>query len=150
MYKVGKDIPEGEYFIKTNDDSGYFAITKDSSGSLDSIIANDLFPTFVYVTVKKGEYLEVSYARFTEAKNAPDDLASGKKVKDGMYKIGRDLPAGEYKVYSSSDYAYYCVYKNSRHRLGDIVTNALFSGSKYVTVKNGQYLYLKDAYIKRG
>lgn len=150
MYKVGTDIPAGEYFIKATDKDigGYFAICSDSSGDLSSIIANDMFKTFVYVTVKSGEYLEVSFAKFIKAANAPSDLASGSKVGDGMYKIGRDLPAGEYKIYSTSDYGYYCVYKNSRHRLDDIVKNDLFDGTRYVTVKEGQYLYLSDAYIK--
>lgn len=61
---------------------------------------------------------------------------------EGTYKIGADLPAGEYKLTSVSDDAYWEV-KNSSDADADIVGNDIFSGSAYVTVYDGQYLTLR-------
>ena len=59
-YKVGSEIPAGEYKLTTTTSvSGYYAILKDSSGT-DNIIANDNFDNQSYVTVKDGQYLELS------------------------------------------------------------------------------------------
>lgn len=61
----------------------------------------------------------------------------------GEYKVGVDIPGGEYKV-TCFENAYVAVEKNSR---GSIVTNRLSnaSSSVYVTVFNGQYLRLDNA-----
>lgn len=59
-YKVGSEIPAGEYKLTTTTSvSGYYAILKDSSGT-DNIIANDNFDNQSYVTVKDGQYLELN------------------------------------------------------------------------------------------
>ncbi len=55
-----------------------------------------------------------------------------------MYKVGSDIPAGEYKVEASGD-GYIEVSNNSTHSLNAIATNDYFQGTKYVTVKDGQY-----------
>lgn len=153
MYKVGQDIPAGEYFLKRDGSiTAYFAILKDSSGTLDSIIANDNFETFRYVKLKDGEYFEIERAVFIEAENAPeyiideDDREEG-IAPEGMYKIGRDLPAGEYKVICDDDMAYIEVAKDSRHKLSSIVSNDNFSSSRYIKVKNGQYLTVVRGHI---
>ncbi len=153
MYKVGQDIPAGEYFLKQNGSiSAYFAILKDSSGTLDSIIANDNFNTFRYVKLKDGEYLEVDRAVFIEVENAPEDIIDEDDreegiAPEGMYKIGRDLPAGEYKVICDDDMAYIEVAKDSRHKSSSIVSNDNFSSSRYIKVKNGQYLTVIRGHI---
>jgi hypothetical protein len=58
-----------------------------------------------------------------------------------MYRVGIDIPAGEYKLISDEEYsAYVCVYGSSSVSK-DIVTNDNFENSKYITVKDGEYLY---------
>lgn len=153
MYKVGQDIPAGEYFLKRDGSiTAYFAILKDSSGTLDSIIANDNFDTFRYVKLKDGEYFEIKRAVFIEVENAPEDIIDEDDreegiAPEGMYKIGRDLPAGEYKVICDDDMAYIEVAKDSRHKLSSIVSNDNFSSSRYIKVKNGQYLTVVRGHI---
>lgn len=153
MYKVGQDIPAGEYFLKRDGSiTAYFAILKDSSGTLDSIIANDNFETFRYVKLKDGEYFEIERAVFIEVENAPEDIIDEDDreegiAPEGMYKIGRDLPAGEYKVICDDDMAYIEVAKDSRHKLSSIVSNDNFSSSRYIKVKDGQYLTVVRGHI---
>ena len=93
MYKVGKDIPAGEYWIiaTEKDYSGYFCVSSDSSG--DSIIFNENFDTWVYATVKDGEYIEITRAEMCPSEKAPDMHFNSSAVLEGVYKIGKDIPA---------------------------------------------------------
>ncbi len=65
-----------------------------------------------------------------------------KKYFSGTYKVGTDLPAGEYAIMSSSQ-AYFCVYSDIDKEY--IVGNNIFSGRAYVTVYDGQVLEVSDA-----
>ena len=62
-YKVGSDLPAGEYkFTQTNSYGGYIERASDSSMELNSIISNDVTTKegeTKYVTVSNGEYLKI-------------------------------------------------------------------------------------------
>lgn len=49
---------------------------------------------------------------------------------------------GEYKLVSTSDMGYYCIYADSRHDINNIIANDNFTGQNYCNVKDGQYLVL--------
>ena len=143
MYKVGEEIPAGEYYIETTKSSCYYARTSDSTGALESIIENDNISTFTFVTLKDGEYFEITNAKFTPSSNIEPITSRG----EGMYRVGIDLPAGEYKV-KSSDTGYYAVLSSTDGSgFGNIVTNDNFDGEKYITVADGQYLKITRAEI---
>lgn len=60
----------------------------------------------------------------------------------GMYKVGEDIPAGEYLFLAkSSSSGYICITPDSNQ--SEIISNALFSGSQFATVTDGQYLEVK-------
>ena len=144
MYKIGKDIPAGEYIITSNGSSGYFELTKDSSGQLDSIICNDMFENRSIITVKDGEYLKIQSSRAYTIDNSLKAKPSNDILPSGMYKVGLDLNPGEYKIKAKGD-GYVEVTNNSRHALTGIFSNDMFSGEKYVTVTGGQYIKLQKA-----
>lgn len=56
-YKVGKNLPAGEYKLLAKGGNAYFGLTSDSNG--DDIIVNGIFETQSYVTVAEGQYLEL-------------------------------------------------------------------------------------------
>ena len=62
-YKVGSDLPTGEYkFTQTSSYGGYIERASDSSMELNSIISNDVTTKegeTKYVTVSNGEYLKI-------------------------------------------------------------------------------------------
>lgn len=148
MYKIGADIPAGEYKLyTTSSNMGYFAVNKNDSGSLGSIVTNDNFSNFAYITVVANTYLELKYCYAVPVAEAkPYELKDGKYV-DGTYKVGVDIPAGKYKLQTYGSDAYMEISKNSSGSLNSIVKNDIFEGSKYVTVSKGQYLKLRDCYI---
>lgn len=141
MYKIGTDLAAGDYYVKATS-TGYFQISSDSTGALTSIIANDNFSGNAIVTVTDGQYLEVKRAVIIPLAEAP--APSGDQLKDGMYRVGVDLPAGEYKV-TASGMGYIQISSDLSHSILSIVSNDNFDGEKYITVADGQFLTLKRA-----
>ncbi|MBC1615364.1 hypothetical protein HB904_04145 [Listeria booriae] len=142
-YKIGEDLPAGEYYLEANSEGGYFQISSDSTGSNDSIIANGNFTTNAIVTVTDGQYFKFSGSEampFSEYTPSHND-----SVEDGMYKVGIDFPPGEYKLESTSDTGYLEVSSDSKHSMNSIISNDNFEGQTYITLKDGQYLKLSNA-----
>lgn len=147
MYKVGTDISAGEYLLYPEGGMAYYQVSKDSSGALESIISNDNFQGTRYVTVKDGQYFELKSSKMLPVSEAPVQNAENGKYGEGMYKVGRDIKAGEYKVVSEGASAYYEVASSSGGGIESIVTNDNFEGEKYITAKDGQYIKLNGCSI---
>ena len=145
MYKVGTDLSAGEYVIITNNsEQGYMQITKDSTGTFDSIISNENIANRTYVTVNDTEYLTVKSGKIYPLDKAPKIDTSSGTLSDGMYKVGTDIQAGEYKINSPSN-GYIEITSGSRHTLDGIISNDNFTGDKYITIQDGQYMKLHNA-----
>ncbi len=146
-YKVGSDLPAGEYVLFCDNNLlGYMEVSSDSSGSLDSIIANENFSYNSIVTIKDGQYFKMQGSYAVPLAEVTTLDTSG----DGMFKIGTHLPAGEYKLEADDNitgYGYYEVSSDSSHVLSSIVSNDNFEGNTYVTVSDGQYLKISSAKI---
>lgn len=156
-YKVGTDIPEGEYkLIATNENPlyamAYFEIARDSSNTVESIIANDNFSTFSYVQIVDEQYFKI-----INAIAIPVDLVAAYtpvegRYTEGMYKVGFDIAQGEYRIMEEEDnpmgVGYFEITNDALHLLDSIESNNLFNGSVYITVNEGQYLKLVNAYIE--
>ena len=147
MYKIGADMTAGEYVL-VGKGMSYFEVDKDSSGQMDSIISNDNFSNRSIITVQDGQYLKIQNCTAYAFKDAPKvEVSADGFLSAGMYKVGVDLPAGEYKVIADG-MGYVEVNTASLHSLNNIVSNDNFQGERYITVKDGQYLKLGGAKIK--
>lgn len=145
MYKVGKDIPAGEYVLYASDGLGYFSVNKNASGSFDAIITNEIFQTNSIITVTNGQYLEMSGCKAAKA-SAVKVNTSG----EGMLRVGVDIAPGTYQLIATrSPYGYVEVSSNSLHKMDSIVMNDNFPKNKYIEVKKGQYLTLSGCKIKK-
>lgn len=154
-YKIGTDMPAGEYKLFTTETimgMSYYDVCKDSSGSFSSIICNDNYSNFTYITLEEGQYLNMR-----DAYAVPVEELSAYQPEDGlyitgMYKVGFDIPAGEYKIKidenSLMGMAYIERAKNSKHSLISIISNDNISAEKYLTIKDGEYLTIKGGYIE--
>ena len=129
-----------QYYENT---SGYMCVSSDSNGN--DIIDNALFKNFHYIKVASGQYLKLTNAIAVSADKYSVPNVNTSRLKEGMYKVGVDIPAGEYKAMatSSSISGYYAIY-NTASADRDIEDNELFTSSSYVTVINGQYLELSN------
>lgn len=143
MYKVGTDIEAGEYFVYcTSKVSCYMQVSSDSSGKMASIVTNGNFDTFMFVTVEDGQYLQVTSGEFVKAADAKVPGADSNNIYGaGMYRVGIDIPAGEYKVTNTSEVRCYVeVRSDSYGSLKGIVSNDNIDTFAYITVTEGQYL----------
>lgn len=142
MYKIGSDLPAGEYFLAALDDGGgYYCVSSDSNK--EDIIENDIFSNHTFITVSEGQYFDVSRACFVLSDGYTVRISDNGSLRPGMYRVGLDIPAGEYKLDATDSLGYYCIYTDSVAPL-DIVDNDLFENTAYVTVSDGQYLSLND------
>ncbi|HDR4708213.1 MULTISPECIES: hypothetical protein [Bacillus] len=148
MYKVGTDLPAGEYFLLAEQgQSAYFAVLKDSTGSSNNILQNDNFATFRFLTVEDGQYLQLKRAKMLPATKVEKIPLDGKELIPGMYRVGIDVPAGEYKlVPNDGATGYYSLHANSTvNGLKNIISNDNFKEERYLTIQEGQYLKLNRA-----
>ena len=145
MYRVGTDIPAGDYYAVTTDSryGGYYC--KYTNSSRDDIEDNDNFDTFTFFRAYEGQYLNLSRCKITAIENAPvASPNSDGSYGEGMYRVGIDIPAGEYKFTSTDKYGgYFCAYTDITYE--DIEENDNFDYSTYYTVKAGQYLKINCA-----
>ena len=77
-----------------------------------------------------------------------DGTIKNDNLSGGMYKVGVDIDAGEYKVTPDGN-GYYEVDSSSAGTLDAIVANENFSSDVYVTVSDGQYLKLSGATLSK-
>lgn len=66
----------------------------------------------------------------------------------GMYKVGIDIPAGEYNVKAELGELGYLEVSNDPNGTSIITTDA-FENNSYVSVSDGQYLVLENCYINQ-
>ena len=152
-YKVGTDLTPGIYYFDTTGNrAGYYAVSTDSSGDLSSIVDNDNVDNFTFLSVEDGQYLEVKHGRIAPAEQIdPIQPVDGKYI-SGTYRVGVDIPAGEYNVIQENKdrTAYYSVLSNLSGGVGSIEANDNFDGNAYISVSDGQYLKISHAYIAAG
>ena len=101
---------------------------------------------------KKGGYAVITQ---TSSFGSTTKIEIGVKSKsyypniNGTYKVGKDIPAGQYvvihdtQVKSSDNFTYWAIYKNKK---GTMVRNDGFSYTSIVTLKKGQYFDLNGGY----
>jgi len=146
QYKVGRDITAGEYVL-TPDADGYMMIVIESDSTLvKDPVGIDLCQGMAYVSVANGQYLTVvckaGYAITNPA--APVADTSSGVLNNGMYKVGRDFPAGTYTLESTSEAAQYLVVNSATHPLTDFFLGNSLTGTKQVDLADGQYIFLSD------
>ena len=97
----------------------------------------------------EGQYLTVTDGTFVAAADASVPAAKDGVYGAGMYRVGKDIKAGEYQVIPESGAtAYVEVSKDCTGNLTSIVSNDNISAAKYVTVSDGQYLNVTDTTFK--
>lgn len=139
VYKVGIDIPSGEYILFAENGTGYFAVSSDSNQN--DILFNDNFKYNSIIAVQEGEYVNLSRCYAVPFSDDVDINTSS----TGMFKVGTHIPSGEYKLESGEEKGYYCIYADSRH--SEIIANDNFDNQTYVTVTDGQYLLLNRCHF---
>ncbi|NLC05420.1 MAG: hypothetical protein GX778_02725 [Erysipelothrix sp.] len=147
-HKVGTDIPSGEYVVISDDRlfGGYLEVAVDSTGSLESIVTNEIVTTNHIITIEDGQFFKLERLIAYKFEESPELDTS----KEGMFKAGYHIDPGEYKIIvDDTDLgAYYAVFSDSKGGLHSIVTNNIITGDSYITVAEGQYILIQRGHLE--
>ena len=151
QYKIGTDIPEGEYFAIADPDSFLSSITvKDGAGSDAKTVLFSVFTTHSIVGVREGEYMTVVGASLIsmDASIAYVNSIIGETIPEGMYLVGFHFSPGEFKTFEDKD-AMLASITTYADPYQDKVLDIIFvDGSGYIDMKDGEYVLLNGAYLE--
>ncbi len=144
-YVIGEDMPAGEYRITTEDTSennmySTATLTLYRKGSDEKKIGTFRFQNQGLITLYNGQRLILSRGYASLADDTPVELKPA-----GMYKAGRDIEPGTYRLTAlTSDGAHYALYNDVRYYYNYMDDYQTFFEPVTVTVQEGQYLELID------
>jgi hypothetical protein len=147
-YKVGADIPAGVYYLIEDGIMPYFNVTTDANG--DDILFYSVFSGNHIAEVRDGEYFKLTSCYAVPYEDAPAVKPENGWLKDGFYVVGRDIPAGEYKLEAPENATLPCYSIYADLRQDDLVSFGVLESTQYVEVKEGQYLDLTNCKIYIG
>lgn len=102
--------------------------------------------TRVFIMKTVGSWYQVTYGNITgyvSSAYVKKETFAHQYMPGKLYKVGVDLPAGEYKLYTDA-YGSVDVYQDAAKSIG--LTGFTFRNFGYVTVENGQYVKFEDAF----
>ncbi len=147
IYKVGVDIPEGEYKVYPEGGRGYFSICTDAN--CENIIRNENFSGQMYININYGQFLELVRCYAVPVFEAAMYNASNGIYSDGEYKVGSEIPAGEYRIVAGvGQRGYYAIEEPKYNGDREIISNNNFTNAAYVLVQEGQILKLTRCSIR--
>lgn len=129
LYMYIAVVPSGDY------DEGYSEVLK---GMMDTArIISDSAP----LGADDGSSTEAPTTQ-SDGDASTQQSAPSTTVAEGMYRVGSDIPAGEYRLTAEAGTPGYWKVTASSNPDADIIGNDNFENSAYVTVADGQYLTL--------
>lgn len=147
MYKCGTDIEPGEYVIFGYCGNAYYDIYE--SAEKNSIEYQN--GNLLHVSLKDGQYIDLHSGILI-----PDSQFDYNNLKQyGIFLVGKDLEAGEYKIekitseyqskfaklsINTGDYSIYFNIHEQPYTTGYV----LGDGQEYITLKNGEYIALTN------
>ena len=145
-YVIGRDIPPGEYAVFTEDTSEQNAystctITLYKDDTDERRIGTFRFQHHGLITLYKGQHLVITKGYAVEADRAGITLGT-----TGMYKAGRDMEPGTYRITPlTSGGGYYALYNDVRYYYDYIDEYGALFEPVTINIGEGQYLELFDA-----
>lgn len=139
QYKVGVDLPEGEYIAIG---TGYVEVSTTPEGGNSIVVNDNIVDAQRYVTARDGEYVKLTgEIKLYPSADAPK-IKVDKNLPAGQFKAGTDISAGEYKIALDAK-GYFAVTKTTGN---DYVKNQFTNegGTFYATVLDGQFLQIKN------
>lgn len=143
FYRVGEDISAGEYILIGNRGTkSYYEVLSNLDGTKDSILHSEEFDANRYITLNDGEILNIKDCTLVDQYVEPLDVS--KYTLNGMYKVGVDIPSGEYTLKALKGTGIYEVVIDSTNNTSSIKDSKVFDGTIEVSLTDGSYLKLSN------
>ncbi len=154
-YEVGVDLPAGTYLAVYSGPSEEQQLVLEISSSSDEndkdAVLNDgpWYPRNAYFQVTDGQFVHISWANFYNVDTVDVELKPFQQ--EGMFLVGRDIPAGTYQmVLDEGKYVYpetarYTIY--SQMASPQPIPKASGQYTDTITLEDGQYVQCKDCHF---
>lgn len=154
-YLVGTEIRPGLYHGRAGEgmlESCYWARLKDTSGSLDSILANDNAVGPFYVQILDGDYALKTDCelRYLPALPSPPGKFPT-EIGPGTYLVNIDIRPGKYQGQAGADIldsCYWARLSGLSGSMGEIIANENATGQFYVDVLPGDFAFTTRCLLK--
>lgn len=141
-YKVGTDIPAGEYILFCEGTIALFRIS--SNSNTDDLISIDTFNYNSIISISDGQNLDLNFCYAIPIFKNPTIKTDG----EGMFKIGLHLQPGKYTLKTTGKFgSYYQIYNSSLQGSEKLISESRFNGETNINVSDGQYLKLNGCKI---
>ncbi|MCI7630414.1 MAG: hypothetical protein MSS55_07540 [Ruminococcus sp.] len=156
-YEVGVDLPAGTYLAVYDGASADQLLVMQISSSSDpndsdAVLTSQTFhPNQVYFQVIDGQFLHISWANFYDTEQVSITLEPF--AHDGMYQVGKDIPAGTYQLeLDKGEYVYpetagYQIY--SQMASPQPLPKSKGSYTDSITLQDGEYVQLDDCHFQQ-
>ena len=156
-YEVGVDLPAGTYLAVYDGASADQLLVMQISSSSDpndsdAVLTSQTFhPNQVYFQVIDGQFLHISWANFYDTEQVSITLEPF--AHDGMYQVGKDIPAGTYQLeLDKGEYVYpetagYQIY--SQMASPQPLPKSKGSYTDSITLNDGEYVQLDDCHFQQ-
>ena len=147
MYRIGIDLPQGKYKLTADSDRrAYYSISADANG--EDIILNDNFFLQAYISVKNGQFLELSRCAAVGFDIADRYIPRNGKYFSGEYLVGEEIKSGSYRIVPKEERGYYSIECFDENEERQIILNRNISGkSYYIDIRDGQILVLSNCVV---
>lgn len=152
IYRIGEDLPAGEYFATMTDDALLASIVvKAEAKPLDVTRMVDAFTTCSIIGVSDGDILVARSCKLVALAFTRDYLSDREDIPEGFYLVGFHLPAGEYGVVMRTD-SVACsisVYADAYQRVS-LGFSLIRREDARVNLVAGDYVKLSGVSLRRG
>ncbi len=151
-YEVGKDIKADEYLLVASGDAEIKLLRGEDSGNPDNVITSVSFKNSIYVNIIGCSFIELKNCKIYDLSSVPTRIDGG-AYKNGMFKVGKDLEAGNYsvnKVVSSQAGTYKVLSKPySTEGTVSVQTSGTVTKETTISLNAGQYILLNNVKITK-
>ena len=151
IYKIGRDIPAGEYILRQTSTYSRFDLVSNSNirGEYDDLRGR--VKNFSYITLKEGSYIKLDRCTLEPKTSSPVVKPSDNIYPNGMYLVGKDLPAGEYIARPITDNASVSFYSSSAYPSPAPVKTVKLKKNKesLIVLEAGQYVVTDNATLEK-
>ena len=151
VFKCGVDFQPGEYYILPLHSGGNLYSVSDSPNTFPSTFYEN-WQLINKATFREGQFIKIEYCALMVP---AEEVDTNNWWKYGVYEVGKDIPAGDYRIESISEEYHselmhtgstgaYQICDNSAENK-PVVYELILQSQMYVTLKEGQYLGIVNA-----
>lgn len=145
ILEVGKDIPAGEYVAFARNDYAHFDIKKQEREPNSSLDNNNVYFEYnCYLGLSEGESIEIENAYLV-----PEDEAIVDTSADGMFKVGKDIEEGMYRVVFNKDNTYSYTMHSAYTMYPSFFEHGKTVQKIYLDEEGYKYIHIKDGHLEK-